>query len=145
MSVSITGTSGSIPRSCDVFSAAFIASSSDVAAATGPHDVSGTFSSKGSHSHASPPVAAQRPLVSSGGRPSQSNPFVAGLRRSGTVVAPGGQVAVRSSPAGSAPISVVVYQHVPVGLGAHLLDLTAFGPGWRRRPRSTSTCWKCEQ
>ena len=82
-----------------------------------PLGISGTFSSKGSHLHTSPPVVAQRPLVSNGGRPSQSNPFVAVLRWRGTVVAPGVQVAVRSSATVSDPIPVVVYRCIPVWLG----------------------------
>ena len=101
--------------------------SSNVAAAVGPHGVTRSFSAKGLHLHASPLVAAQGPLVSNGGRPSRSDPFVAILYRSSTVVAPGGQVAVRSSSAGSALVLVVVYRYVPVWLGAHLLYLTALG------------------
>ena len=86
-------------------------------AAAGSLGVTGTFSSEGSRSHAFPPVTAQGPVFSYGGRPSQSNPFVTGLSRSGTVVAPGGQVAVRSSSPGSTPVPVVVYRLIPVGLG----------------------------
>ena len=64
--VSIISMSGSIPRSGDVFSAASITSSSNVAAAAGPNGITGMFTSKGSQLHASPPVAFQEPLVSSG-------------------------------------------------------------------------------
>ena len=80
-----------------------------MAAVAGPHGITGMFSSKGSHSHASPPVVGQGSLVSSGGRSSQSNLFVAGLSGSGTVVAPRGQVVARNSSVGSAPIPVVAY------------------------------------
>ena len=89
--VSIAGTSGSIPRSSDIVSAASITSSLDVAEATWPHGIPGAVSSKVLHSHASPPVTAQRPLFSNGGRSSQSDPLITGLCRSSTVMARGGQ------------------------------------------------------
>ena len=114
-------------------------------AAAGSLGVTGTFSSEGSRSHAFPPVAAQGPVFSNGGRPSQSNPFVTGLSRSGTVVAPGGQVAVRSSSPGSTPVPVVVYRLIPVGLGGAPSRSDGLGSGQRKRPRNTSMCWKCRQ
>ena len=116
MSISIAGTSRSLPGSGVVVSATSITSSLDVGAAAWPHGFSGAVPPKGSHLHASTPVVAQRPLVSDGGRSSQSDPLVVSLHQGSTVVVSGGQVDISSSTASSAPVSVVVYQLVPVGL-----------------------------
>ena len=62
----------SFSGSGDVFSSASIAPSMDVAAAVGPHGVTGVLSSQGSHEHASPRVLPQGPLVSHGRLPGRS-------------------------------------------------------------------------
>ena len=59
------------------------------------HGFSGAVSSEGLHSHAASPVATKGRLVSDGRRPSQSHPLVAGLHRSGALVASGGTVDIR--------------------------------------------------
>ena len=104
--ISIAGTSGSLPGSGVFVPAPSITSSSDVAVASWPHGLLGAVS----------PVAAQRQLVFDGGRSSQSDPLVAGLRRSSEVVALGGQMDVTSSTARSAPILLIVYRRVPIRL-----------------------------
>ena len=105
--------------------------SEHVAAVVGSHGVTGAFTSSGLHSHASPVVAPQGPLVHHGGRLGRSDPFVVGVRRGGSLVALGGQVVVRCSSPGSSSVPLVVYQCFAVKLGSAMLYLTASWRGGR--------------
>ena len=115
-------------------------SSSHVAVPTRPHVIAGTFFSGGLHSHETPPVSDERPLVASGGQSSLPNPPVSGLCTGNQVVAQRGQMDERGPPSHSAPIPVVINQRVLVGVGELIF--------WTSQhqecgPRRTSTSWRC--
>ena len=139
---SISGSYVTLQGGIHIFSSPSFSASMHVAAATRPHVVSGAFSSRGTHSHAAPPVADEGQLVASGRRPSQPNPLVSGLCGSSQMVASGGPMDVRCASTCSAPIPVVVYRRVLVGVGgtssrSHDLGCLVRGgvPGAHQRPR----------
>ena len=78
-SVSISGSSDMLQGGSHIFSPPSFSTSTHVAAATWPYDVSGAFSSWGTHLHSASPVAVEGQLVASGWRPSQPDPLVSGL------------------------------------------------------------------
>ena len=90
-------------------------SSAHVAATAWPYVVAGVLSSRGTHSHATPPVADERPLVVSGRQSSLPDPPVSGLCRGSQVVAQQGLMEAGGSSSHSAPIPVVIYRLVRVG------------------------------
>ena len=94
------------------FSPASVAPSTQGAAGVGPHGFTGTFSSSRSLTDASFAMEPQGSLVLHGGQPGCSDPFVTGVRRGSSLVAPGGQVGVRCPSLGSSSIPIAAYQHV---------------------------------
>ena len=69
----------------------------------------------------------QGPLVSHSRRPGQSDPSVAGVHQSCTMVSSGGKVAIQGSSAGPSP-SLFWYTNASLSdWGVHLLELTASG------------------
>ena len=130
-----------VPRACVSISRSFVtiqegshiispppfSTSAHVAAASRTYVIAGAFSSRGTHSHATPPVADERQLVASGRRPSQPDPPVSGLYGSRQMMAQGEPVDARGASTRSAP-SLSLYTNASLsGWGAHLLDLTSLG------------------
>ena len=113
VSVYVANPSGPLQRGGHVVPVPSVSTSSDVAAAALTHVVSEMVSSEGSHSHAAPPVAAERQLVTDGWRPSRSYPIITDLSKSGTVVASSGRQVCHFK---FRPHPVIVYRRVPVGL-----------------------------
>ena len=76
------------------------------------------FLPEGTHSHATPPVANERPLVASRRWSSQPDPPVSGLYGGSQVVAWRGPMEAGGSSTHSVPIPVVIYQCVTVWMGS---------------------------
>ena len=106
--VSISRSSATLQGGSHVISPPPFSTSVHRAVAAWPYVVAGALSSGGTHLHAAPPVANERPLVTNGQRSSQPNPPVSGLCGGSQVVARRGLMEAGGSSTHFTPIPVVI-------------------------------------